>query len=279
MDPIVIPIINSDAGPGTLTVTPGATTFSLSFKLTNGGIYFANDLKVDWSPEVLAQFVTEVSNPNNWIPTSIIPPIFDNMPVAVVRKSDTELQIRVGYDKTPSSLIFNGIITLDTSKVGVVDSPHPRSDLLEVGKLITLVPSNFKGMRVGHFAFGLINRPFENTDQLKRDCTFMVEKGLMGDDKGYISFRSLNFPGQYVNHYAFLLNLSAKGDSIPYKQNASFFPAVGSAGATTVTLYSLNFPKKVWRHSLHRLVISDKENTPLFTADSSFNVIPGLATQ
>jgi hypothetical protein len=145
-------IFDSAVGRGWLTIELGQTTFSLSLKLDQGGVYFAKDLTVNWSPEVLVQFGKDVADFKNWSGLIAIPPKFDDAPVAVTRVSGTRLQIRVGYNRTPSSLIFNGIITLDTGGVPTTNPSHPRSTLplLEVGSRITLVSSNSPNMRVGH---------------------------------------------------------------------------------------------------------------------------------
>jgi hypothetical protein len=276
MTTIQIPILVSEVGTGLLTINYTATTFNLSLKLDNNQVYFSTELAVNWDPQVLQKFVADVSlNPSNWFPKSWLPLDMSNMPVAVSRLSETELQVRVGY-LAPPGPIFNLVVKLDPSNVPITKPSHTRSPLLKVGDRVTLIPSKLPNMRVGHFAFGLINRPFLNDALLKKDCTFIVERGLVAADQDFISLRSVNFPNFYVNHFCFLLNISAKEDGTVYKQNASFYPAVGSADGKAVTLYSQNFPQMAVRHALNRLVINQKESTTAFTNDSTFNVIPGL---
>jgi alpha-L-arabinofuranosidase B-like protein len=288
---IVPPITldNTPVGPGTLSVDVDILkgTFSLKFALKdNKGTYFANDLKINWSLDVLSQFVQELLIPIQLVPKSLAPLDMSNMLVAITSSSADKLEIRVGYPEgymvngapKKNSLIFQGIITLDTSGVVTPPPSQTRSALLKVGTRISLVPCKFTGMTVGHFLFGLNNRPNDSAPLFKEDCTFVVREGLVGGPD-YISLQPVNatYKDYYVNHFAGGVNISAPQDNGTYKQNSSFFPAVGKSGSNTVTLYSHNFPGQAVRHFLHRLVLNPRENSQQFHDDSSFIVKAPLA--
>jgi len=277
-------------GPGTLSMDLDLlkSTFSLKLELDDGkGTYFANDVKVNWSLEVLAQFTQEWLDSTQWVPMKLAPLDMSNMVVAITSPSADKLEIRVGYPEgyvvngktKKNSLIFSGILTLDTSKVPTNPPSRTRSDLLKVGTRVTLVPCKFTDRTVGHILFGLNNRLNEQTALFKEDCTFVVKAGLVGAGEGYISLQPVNalYKDYYVNHFAGAINISAFQANGTYNQNSIFFPAVGKSGANTVTLYTHNFQGHAVRHFAHRLVINPAENTQQFNDDSSFIVKAPLA--
>ena len=255
-----------------VSVDPAASKVDVSVRLTNGCLFSSVDVAINWEQARIDKFVRDVSDFANWL--TLNP---NEMPVAVTRVNDTTMQIRVGYTAAPGPLV-NIPITLDPSTCPDSATLPTASTALRIGQRISLIPSNLANMRVGHVLFGLHNIAYDGSDATQKNCTFTVERGLQGADRGFISLRSVNYPNFYANHFAFAINISAQENGLVYQQNASFLPIPGAAGGDTLSFIAHNFPTHRVRHSLNRLHIHPNESSALFQADSSFKVIPGLWT-
>jgi hypothetical protein len=81
----------------------------------------------------------------------------------------------------------------------------------------------------------------------KEDATFVEVPGLA--KSSCVSFESVNKPGYYLRHYAFVLHLQPYDGSTLNAQDATFCPVAANSGqAGAVSFQSDNYPTKYIRH-------------------------------
>ncbi|GAA0637835.1 hypothetical protein GCM10010174_69560 [Kutzneria viridogrisea] len=87
------------------------------------------------------------------------------------------------------------------------------------------------------------------------------------------------FTDRYVRHqFGLGVTSVVNGASSPLdKQDASFTVRPGLANPDCYSLQSVNFPGAYLRHSQFRLHLDDNNGTPLFAADATFCLLPGLS--
>jgi Alpha-L-arabinofuranosidase B, catalytic/Alpha-L-arabinofuranosidase B (ABFB) domain/Concanavalin A-like lectin/glucanases superfamily/Lamin Tail Domain/NPCBM-associated, NEW3 domain of alpha-galactosidase len=79
---------------------------------------------------------------------------------------------------------------------------------------------------------------------VKQDATFVEAAGLA--NPGCVSFESINRPGSYLRHFAFVMHLQPNDGSSGFAQDATFCPTSGNSGHG-VSFQSANFPTKYIR--------------------------------
>jgi Alpha-L-arabinofuranosidase B (ABFB) domain len=110
----------------------------------------------------------------------------------------------------------------------------------------------------------------DNVANLTRlDATYELVPGL--SDKTCVSFRSVNYPNQYLAHGDFRLSLTPYKDTDEFRKNASFKQI--EVTRTTVMLQSINFPDRFVRVREDKSVwIDPREATRAFLNQSSFTI-------
>lgn len=78
----------------------------------------------------------------------------------------------------------------------------------------------------------------------KQDATFVEAPGLA--NASCVSFESINRPGSYLRHYAFVLHLQPNDGSSTFAHDATFCPKAGNGGQG-VSFQSVNFTTKYIR--------------------------------
>ena len=78
----------------------------------------------------------------------------------------------------------------------------------------------------------------------KQDATFVEAPGLA--NASCVSFESINRPGSYLRHYAFVLHLQPNDGSSTFASDATFCPKAGNGGQG-VSFQSVNFTTKYIR--------------------------------
>jgi len=151
-------------------------------------------------------------------------------------------------------------------------SPTP-GPALRPGERIGLEPATLPGYRVRHRQFaGRIDRIGAGSAALERaDSTFTVRAGLAGS--GCVSFEAVNYPGFYLRHQDFALQLHRRDASRLFTADATFCPVAGLAGRG-VSLRSFNYPDRYVVHQRSRLYIAAVRGGSAGAA--TFGVISGL---
>jgi hypothetical protein len=90
---------------------------------------------------------------------------------------------------------------------------------------------------------------------------------------GTIRFYPQNRPNLVFRHSGFVLfsNPYNPGDALQ-GLDSSFFPRPGNSDPNKISFESVNFPGRFLRHSGFRLFLHPKDGSPLFNADSSFEL-------
>merc|ERR1712136_92869 len=107
----------------------------------------------------------------------------------------------------------------------------------------------------------------------QKDSSFKIVKGLAG--KG-ISFESVNYPGHYLRHIMWHLDLNKYQNSALFKKDASFTvhkALDGKKGA--VSFQSVNYPGYWIAHYGFLVYIRKFQNTALFKHDASWAPVGG----
>ena len=105
------------------------------------------------------------------------------------------------------------------------------------------------------------------------DATFRVVPGLNGQP-GTTSFESVAYPGHYLRHQGFELELHRRGDTDLYRQDATFLPAPGLADAGAISFESVNYRGYFIRHRNFELHIDPVDGSDLSRADTTFVPVP-----
>ncbi len=90
-----------------------------------------------------------------------------------------------------------------------------------------------------------------------------------------ISFESVEHPGYYLRHYAYVLYLNQNDGSSIFKSDATFYVKDGWADSSLNSFQSSNYPDRYIRHSGVGLRIDpiDAASTASDKADATFNVV------
>lgn len=103
------------------------------------------------------------------------------------------------------------------------------------------------------------------------DAQFRIRKGLDGVS-GNVSFESVNYPGYFLRHYAFSVELQRNDGSSAFKGDASFTPVAGLSDSSATSYRSANFPDRYLRHYALELKV-DPISTAQERADATFRVV------
>ncbi|MEU4392695.1 glycoside hydrolase family 43 protein [Kribbella sp. NPDC023855] len=107
----------------------------------------------------------------------------------------------------------------------------------------------------------------------RQDATFTIVPGLANGN--CYSFRSVNFPGRYLRHYAFRVRLDINsGDSV-FARDATFCGRAGLAGGTSFESYS--HPGRYLRHYNYEVRVDWRTSDAAFARDASFTLSAPLA--
>ena len=117
----------------------------------------------------------------------------------------------------------------------------------------------------------------------KQDATFTVRPGLA--ESSCFSFESINYPGQYLRHANYRLQIATNDGTNTYKNDATFCaqPAL-NGGSGTVSLESWNYTGYYWRHYGEAVYIATSgggntwDNPGGFNADATWNNAGPLTT-
>ncbi|RSM62109.1 beta-galactosidase [Actinoplanes sp. ATCC 53533] len=110
----------------------------------------------------------------------------------------------------------------------------------------------------------------------RQDATFTVRAGLA--DSTCSTFESVNFPGRYLRHAGYRLQIATNDGTTVFAQDATFCAQPGrSGGAGTVSLESINYPGYYWRHYAEVVYIATDgggnawDNPGSYAADATWN--------
>lgn len=101
------------------------------------------------------------------------------------------------------------------------------------------------------------------------DAQFRMVPGLADGSAGYVSFESVNYPGQYLRHSFFELVLAADDGTALFDKDATFKMTEGLADEWCTSFQSYNFPDQHLRHSGFELQL-DPINDAGGRADGTF---------
>jgi hypothetical protein len=108
-------------------------------------------------------------------------------------------------------------------------------------------------------------------DDFRADFEFKMVAGLAGPDT--ISFESVNYPGNYLRHADFRIQLRPNDGSDGFKKDASFYLRDGLSGTGTRSLESVNYPGYYVRHSYFQMYLHQNDQSELFRVDASFRLV------
>ena len=110
----------------------------------------------------------------------------------------------------------------------------------------------------------------------RQDATFTVRAGLA--DSTCYTFESVNFPGRYLRHAGYRLQIATNDGAAVFAQDATFCAQPGrNGGAGTVSLESINYPGYYWRHYAEAVYIATDgggntwDNPGSYAADTTWN--------
>jgi non-reducing end alpha-L-arabinofuranosidase len=96
---------------------------------------------------------------------------------------------------------------------------------------------------------GIVPDTSLTTEAAKEAATFVETAPLDSSKTGCVSFESVDQPGNYLRHYAFVLHLQPYDGSTLNAQDATFCPVAANSGqAGAVSFRSDNYPTKYIRH-------------------------------
>jgi hypothetical protein len=127
---------------------------------------------------------------------------------------------------------------------------------------------NFQDRYVRHADFGVRIDPNVSPVQ---DSQFRVVPGLTGS--GTVSFQSVNYPGYYLRHYGYELELAADDGSAVFREDATFRQVPGLADGSWSSFQSFNYPDQYLRHQDYQLRI-DPITDATGRADATFRLTP-----
>jgi hypothetical protein len=111
----------------------------------------------------------------------------------------------------------------------------------------------------------------------KSDATFTARAGLA--DASCYSFESVNFPGEFLRHMNFRLQIAASDNTDVFNRDATFCAQVGIADASAVTLWSYNIAGHAMRHINAEVWLSTQggphtqdANPSTYAADATFKI-------
>lgn len=103
------------------------------------------------------------------------------------------------------------------------------------------------------------------------DAQFRIRKGLDGVS-GNVSFESVNFPGYFLRHYGFAVELQRNDGSGAFRGDASFTPVAGLSDSSATSYRSANVPDRYLRHYALELRV-DPISSAQDRADATFRVV------
>jgi hypothetical protein len=103
-----------------------------------------------------------------------------------------------------------------------------------------------------------------------QDAQFRLVPGL-ANNSGYVSFESVNFPGNYLRHYGYDLVLAPNDGTSTFAGDATFKQVAGLADSSWSSFQSYNYPTRYLRHYNYLLRI-DPISTATERSDATFRV-------
>lgn len=197
-----------------------------------------------------ASFVNVKNNSRNFSDTDVVKNVF------VI---DEEGNISWSGD----SLVNGGDDSLDES-TQVEERPAEEAGSVQVvrGKLQSY---NFQSHYVNAMADAGA-RMLENGN-----CQWKIVQGLANDGSEYVSFESVQYPGYYLRHKAYVLYLEKNDGSQLFKEDATFKMTAGLANAEWVSFESYNVSGQYVRHFDYNLRI-DPITNDTGRADATFRI-------
>lgn len=108
----------------------------------------------------------------------------------------------------------------------------------------------------------------------RKQASWYVCPGLAGGDT--ISFRSLDFPNQYLRHPDGRLKLHDFEDADLFKKDASYKRFNGLAKDGWTSFESVNFPDCFIRHKAGEIWVEKNNGTEVFAKDATFRLVDPL---
>jgi tetratricopeptide (TPR) repeat protein/ubiquitin-protein ligase len=105
----------------------------------------------------------------------------------------------------------------------------------------------------------------------RKDASWYVCPGLAGGDT--VSFRSVNYPKQYLRHQEGRVKLHDFEDADLFKQDASFKRINGLGKGGGVSFESVNYPGCFLRHKDGELWVERNDGSELFAKDATFRIV------
>nr|BFE77029.1 hypothetical protein GCM10020092_103300 [Actinoplanes digitatis] len=110
----------------------------------------------------------------------------------------------------------------------------------------------------------------------RQDASFTVRTGLA--DSTCYTLESVNFPGRFLRHAGYRLQIATNDGTTTFQQDATFCaqPAL-NGGSGNVSLESINYPGYYWRHYAEAVYIATNgggntwDNPGSFNADATWN--------
>lgn len=144
------------------------------------------------------------------------------------------------------------------------------------GTRISLVLAADPRQYLSHGNFnGLLGESPELTDELRQNRTFVREEGLAG--KGTVSFRSVNFPEQFIGHERNRIVIRAIGDRD--KKDFSFTATKGLSDEIGVSFEAAGRQGYYIRNRRGTLVLEKNDGSRQFKRDATFAVAKPLAKE
>ncbi|GAA1875273.1 glycoside hydrolase family 43 protein [Myceligenerans crystallogenes] len=103
-----------------------------------------------------------------------------------------------------------------------------------------------------------------------QDSQWRVVPGLAGS--GTVSFMSVNYPGYYLRHWDYDVDLERYDGSATFRADASFTPVAGLASSSWTSYRSFNYPDRYLRHYGYLLRV-DPVSTATERADATFRAV------
>lgn len=105
----------------------------------------------------------------------------------------------------------------------------------------------------------------------KNDATFRIVPGLANGQ--CISFESKNFPGNFLRHVNYRVQLQANQNSDLFRKDATFCPEPGLADASSVSFRSFNLSTRYLRHRNNELWLDSHSADSVFKSNATFKFV------
>jgi hypothetical protein len=105
----------------------------------------------------------------------------------------------------------------------------------------------------------------------RKDASWYACSGLAG--VGTLSFRSVNYPKQYLRHQEGRVRLHDFEDTDSFKKDASFTSINGLSKGEGLSLLSVNYPGCFLRHKDGELWVEKNDGSERFAKDATFRIV------